>query len=451
MNWFVRRIYADAAASMPVSRASQLRFEELSELFGNPGGVHKEAVAAKAALESARKEVADIIGAHADEIVFTSGGTEGNNLAIAGVLRPYLKSGEPAHAVTLRIEHPSVLEPLMALEDEGLSVTYMPVGEEGVASAKEIGESIQDDTALISVQMINSEIGTLQPVHDIAKEVRRARKARAASAQGDALKSLGVKASPLVFHTDASQAPLWLPLNVEKLGVDLMTLDGQKFGAPRGSGVLFVRRGVALQPLIRGGGQERGLRSGTENIALAGAFALALADAQTGAERRAKRITDVRNFLLEEIVRRIPDAILNGSPSTSLGAIRSTRIANNLNISIPGLDGQMAVVALDAIGIAASTRSACGTDDEEPSYVVASLGPAPTPTSALQYGRNTSPSSNVSAKDMMPKLVSGPARGFKKKERAQNAIRFTLLPTATYAQASRVARALAQATVLYRS
>lgn len=398
--WFEKRIYADAAASMPVMRASQLRFEELSKLFGNPGGVHKEAVAAKAALEAARKEVADIIGAHADEIVFTSGGTEGNNLAIAGVLRPYLKNGEPAHAVTLRIEHPSVLEPLMVLEDEGLSVTYMPVGEEGVASAKEIGASIQDDTALISVQMINSEIGTLQPIRDIAKEVRRIRKTRAAS--GEPL--------PLLLHTDAAQSPLWLSLNVEKLGVDLMTLDGQKFGAPRGSGVLYVRRGVTLAPAIIGGGQERGLRSGTENVALAGAFALALADAQTGVPKRAKRIADVRNFLLEEIVRRIPDATLNGSPAE--------RAANNLNISIPGLDGQMATVALDALGIAASTRSACGTDDEEPSYVVASLGPA---------------------------------RGFKKKERAQNAIRFTLLSTATYAQAARIVRALAKAVALYRS
>ena len=396
---------------MPPSRTSLLRFEELSRRYGNPGGLHAEAREAKEALEAARKEVADAIGAHADEIVFTSGGTEGNNLAIEGVLRPLLNAGERAHALTLRIEHPSVLEPLMVLEEEGLEATYLPVGPKGVVSGKELGASIEEHTALVSVQMINSEIGTIEPIREIAKEIRRARKERAegSSIYGTTARERDMASPlPLYFHTDAAQAPLWLPLNVEKLGVDLMTLDGQKFGAPRGVGVLYVRRKSKLAPVLRGGGQERGVRSGTENIALAGAFATALTEAQEKVEQRAKRIADVRDYLLEEILALLPAAIVNSS--------LSERVANNLNISIPRLEGQMCVVALDAAGIAASTRSACSVGDEEPSYVVESLGPA---------------------------------KGFKKGERGRNAIRFTLLPTATYTHMRRIAKALLDTFLLH--
>ena len=410
-SFLTPRIYADAAASMPPSRRSLLKFEELSRLYGNPGGLHAEAVRAKEALEGARAEVARSIGAHADEIVFTSGGTEGNNLAIEGVLRPLLGAGERAHAVTLRIEHPSVLEPLIALEEEGLEATYLPVGPEGVASAKEVGETIEANTALVSVQAVNSEIGTLQPVREIAKEVRRVRTLRPFNRiQGRPEEFEGQQAQgglPLYFHTDASQAPPWLPLNVEKLGVDLLTLDGQKFGAPRGVGALYVRRKTALAPRILGGGQERGIRSGTENVALAGAFAVALTEAQEGAEKRSKRIADVRDYLLEEI-RKVLPATVNGS--------LERRVANNLNVSLPSLEGQMAVVALNERGVATSTRSACSEGDEGPSYVVESLGPA---------------------------------KGFKKKERAQNAIRFTLLPTATYTQMDRIVRALFDVAILH--
>ncbi len=391
------RIYADAAASMPPSRTSLRRFEELSRLYGNPGGLHAEAQQAKESLEATRKEVANAIGAHADEILFTSGGTEGNNLAVEGVLRPLLRAGQRAHAVTLRIEHPSVLEPLIALEEEGLEASYLPVGPAGVASPNEVGAALEEHTALLSVQMINSEIGTVQPLREIAKEVRRVRKARAAA--GNDL--------PLYFHTDAAQAPLWVTLNVEKLGVDLMTLDGQKFGAPRGVGALYVRRKTKLAPIMRGGGQERGARAGTENVALAGAFAAALTDAQDQAPKRATHIADVRDYLLEEI-RKVLPVTVNGS--------LSARVANNLNISLLRLEGQMAVVALDAAGIAASTRSACSEGDEEPSYVVESLGPV---------------------------------KGFKKGERARNAIRFTLLPTATYTQMNRIAKALLDAALIH--
>lgn len=397
LEFFEPRVYADAAASMPPSRAALLKFEELSRRSGNPGGLHAEARLAKEALEAARAEVARAIGARADEIIFTSGGTEGNNLALEGVLGPLIASGERAHAATLRIEHPSVLEPIMALEEEGLEASYLPVGAEGVAAAKDVGEAIEEHTALVSVQMVNSEIGTVQPIREVAKEIRRVRKERTASG-GDL---------PLYFHTDAAQAPLWIQLDVEKLGVDLMTLDGQKFGAPRGVGALYARRKTRLAPIIRGGGQEGGARSGTENVALAGAFALALTEAQEGVERRAKRIADVRDYLLEEIQKTLP-ATLNGS--------RSARVANNLNVSLPGLDGQMAVVALDERGIAASTRSACAEGDEEPSYVVSSLGPA---------------------------------KGFKKSERGRNAIRFTLLPTATYTQMRRIASALLDAALIH--
>jgi cysteine desulfurase len=345
---------------------------------------------AKRALEEAREMVAEAVGAHADEIVFTSGGTEGNVLAIEGVLRPLLKSGV-VHAITTSIEHSSVLEPLRALKDEGLQLTELPVNSAGRISTDELQEAITPETAFISIQCINSEIGTVQAIKDIAKVIRQARKTFGTS---------------IVFHCDASQAPLWKTIRVDSLGVDLLTLDGQKILGPKGVGALYVRRGTLLEALYKGGGQERGLRSGTENVPLVGAFAVALSDAQKNEDAAHKHIAKIRNLLLTEILKRLPDAVLNG-------AVGDERAPNNLHISIPGLDGQMAVIALSREGVAASTRSACDTNVEHPSHVLVALG--------------------LSQAHM------------------QSAIRLTLLPGATMYDARRIAKALAEVAQRYRN
>ncbi len=379
-----KRIYADAAATTPLSPNVEKELTRLLAVYGNPSALHKEALAAGSELDAARERIAHTIAAHADEIIFTAGGTEANNLAIFGTLRTFLQQGEKVHAITSAIEHSSVLEPLRALVEEGLELTELPVEPSGKIDIKIVREAITENTVFVSVQMVNSEIGTIQDIREIAKEIRHERSRR-------------VDALPLYFHTDASQAPLWLPLHVERLGVDLLTLDAQKIMGPKGAGALYVKRGVPLTPHMYGGGQERGLRSGTENVAFAGALTVALEEAQAGAEANTKNIATVRDFLLNEIKKMLPGVELNGQAG-------EWRIANNLNIYIPNLNGDMAVVALDAEGVAASTRSACDTDDENPSHVLSALGYSP--------------------------------------ERSKSSVRLTFLPTATQSEASRIAKTL---------
>jgi cysteine desulfurase len=396
-----KRIYADAAAGTPLSRSAKRELLRLLPLFGNSGSLHSEGVQAKQELENAREKVAKTIGAHADEIVFTSGGTEANNLALFGTLRPLLNERGELNAITSAIEHPSVLEPLRALERDGLYTTELSVNESGHIAAKELREALSEETALVSVQMVNSEMGTVQNIREIAKEIRHARNPRAALG----MESKGRPWKSLYLHTDASQAPLWLSINVEKLGIDMLTLDAQKMMGPKGAGALYIKRGTDLEPLLWGGGQEWGLRSGTENVVMAGALATALEEAQTGVKERAQRIELVRDFMFKEIQKRIPEAELNG-------AIGEGRVANNINISIPGMDAQMAVIALDTEGVAVSTRSACSSD-EEPSYVIKALGKSDT--------------------------------------KAKSAIRITLLPSATMADAAQIANALAIVAKRYRN
>ncbi|MBP7770347.1 MAG: cysteine desulfurase [Candidatus Pacebacteria bacterium] len=387
--WFrSKRIYADAAASTPLSRRAKKELVRVLDLYANPGALHKEALAAKQELDAARKTIAEAIGAHADEIVFVASGTEANNLAILGTLGPRLRMGEKLSAVTSVIEHQSVLAPLQALEREGLELSVVDVQQDGLIFANAVPDAMQANTALVSIQLINSEMGAVQPVRDIAKALRRADDG----------------ARPLL-HVDASQAPLWMAIKVEKLGADLLTLDAQKVMGPKGIGILYIKRGTLIDPVIWGGGQEKGRRAGTENAAAAASFAIALRDAQDGAQKRADKISAVRDFLLSEIKKVLPDVVVHGPSGAS-------RVANNLNISIPGLDGQMCVVAMDAAGIAISTRSACSTDDDEPSYVIVALGVAP--------------------------------------KVAKEAVRITLLPDATMADARRIAQALSEIANRYK-
>lgn len=387
MFWH-KRIYADAAAATPLSRRAQRELLRLLPLFGNAGALHAEAQAAKKEFEHARAMIAKTIGAHPDEIVFTASGTEANNLAIAGVLRPLLRVAQKTHAITTAIEHQSILEPLRALIREGLAVEEVGVEHDGVVFPNAIVEALRPDTRFVSVQLVNSEIGAIEPIKEIAKGLKRA----------------GQK---IYLHTDASQAPLWVDINVEKLGVDLMTLDAQKVLGPKGVGVLYIKRGTPIEPLLWGGKQESGLRGGTENIPLAGAFAVALADAQKGIASRATKVAKVRDYLWNEITKALPDTVLYGPPAGE------RRVANNINIGVPGLAADMAVIAMDALGVAVSTRSACTIGTEEPSHVIVALG---TPASL-----------------------------------AGTAIRITLLPDISYSHAHRIAAALKETADRYRA
>ena len=361
-----KSVYADAAAATPLTFEARARLIELLPIFANPGGLHREGVAAKNILEEARKEAAEAIGAHADEIVFTASGTESNNLAIKGTLNSY--GGEDVSAATLSTEHPSILETFVTKEKEGVAVSYVPVDGEGIVSIEVLESKLYNKTVLISVALINSEIGVIQDARAIAKMIRAVRKKR--QTEGNKL--------PILFHIDASQAPLWLRLKVDELHPDLMTLDGQKCGGPKGVGLLYVRRGVLLQPQINGGDQERRVRAGTENVPLVASFARALWVAQKNCEENAKRVAMLRDLLLQSIQKNISSVVINGS--------MEHRVANNLNISIPKLFGEMAVIALSAKGVAASTRSACSTTDEDASHVLEAIGAdTARATSALRF------------------------------------------------------------------
>lgn len=327
-----RRIYLDHAAATPQeSRVLEVMRKIAAEVYGNPSSIHKEGVAARAVLANVRKNIADIFHAHSDEIIFTSGGTESNNLAIFGtVIVP-----EKSHIVIFNIEHPSVLECVQELERRGAEVTYVPVGGGGVVSVKSVKDALRENTVLVSVMYANNEIGTIQPIAEIAKVIRQHNKA----------------GGKTLFHTDACQATNYLDMNVLRLGVDLMTWNASKIYGPKGIAALFVKRGVKLTSQIFGGGQEQGLRSGTENVPAIAGFAEAIRIAEKMKQKESARLAKLRDFFIHEILTKIPDTVLNGSAHE--------RLSNNVNISFLGADAEEIVIALDAKGIAASTGSAC--------------------------------------------------------------------------------------------
>jgi len=331
------RIYLDYVASTPVDReVLKAMMPYFTDDFGNANSIHQEGVKAKQALGNARKSVADILNARSEEIVFTSGGTESNTLAILGIINDI----KNMHAVTSTIEHPSVLEVFKALEKRGLDVTYVGVDETGVVNPKDVREAIKENTILVSIMYINNEIGTIQPISEIAKSVRSKKKEYN---------------SEIYFHTDASQAPLYLPLNILKLGVDLMTLGGHKMYGPKGVGCLFKKKDIKIT------------KAGTENIPLIVGFAKALELAEKNRESETDRVTKLRDYFIDELNNKIPEAELNGS--------REERSPNNVNIYIPNIDGEFLTVVLDSKGIACSTKSACKEDyEDEGSYVIRTLG-----------------------------------------------------------------------------
>jgi cysteine desulfurase len=344
----LKRVYLDHASTTPLDARVARTMEKIrSEAYGNPSSLHAEGVLARKVLEEARKKIAGVLNGHPDEIVFTSGGTESNNLGIFGVV----DNPATAHIIVSGIEHPSVMECVQELERRGAEVDYLPVSPEGIVSPKSVKDALRKNTVLVSVMYANNEIGTIQPIAEIAKVIRRHNK----------------EGGKTLFHTDACQATNYLDMNVLKLGVDLMTFNASKIYGPKGVGALFVRRGVKITPYIFGGGQERNLRSGTEHVAAIVAFAEAMSIAEKMKTKESARLAKLRDFFIHEVLTKIPDTVLNGSASE--------RLPNSANISFLGEDGEGIVIALDARGVAASTGSACAniSKDGKVSSVILAL------------------------------------------------------------------------------
>lgn len=329
--------------------------------FGNASSIHKEGIHAQEALDNSRKNIANILNAKTEEIIFTSGGTESNNLAIFGILNTFLNQGiniKNLHMITSIIEHPSVLEAFKEIEKLGVSVTYINTDKEGIVNIKDIKNTIQKNTILVSIMYVNNEIGTIQPISEIAKIIRHKRKEKIKSLTSD---------FPLYFHTDASQAPLYFSIDIVKLGIDMMTLCGQKIYGPKGIGCLYKNKNIKLNSIIKGGAQENGLRAGTENIPLIVGFSKALEIAERNRERESERIVKLQNYFINKLHKEIPQARLNGN--------KKLRSPNNINIYIPNIDGEFLTIILDDKGISCATRSACKEGDGlQGSYVIDALG-----------------------------------------------------------------------------
>jgi cysteine desulfurase len=346
----IRRVYLDHSATTPVDPlVLEAMLPYLTENFGNPSSVHFFGQQARAAVDRARREVAGMIGSRPNEIVFVSGGTEANNLAIRGLCESAAPLGR--HIITSAIEHSSVRGICAALEKRGWEITRLPVYDDGIVRTEDVRESLRDDTVLISLMMANNEIGTIQPIAEVGELVREQRAG-------------GRK--HLWFHTDAVQAAGRLEIDVETIGCDLLSLSAHKIYAPKGIGALYVRRGVRLLPLNIGGHQERERRAGTEAVPLIVAFGQAAQMAKTEMAGRNRQAGRLRDRFESEVATKIPDVVLNGNPAKRLPHIS--------NISFRYIEGEGLLINLDMQGVAVSTGSACSSGTLEPSPVIRALG-----------------------------------------------------------------------------
>lgn len=340
----MNKIYLDNAATTAVDEKVLDKMKPyFSEIYGNPSSFHSAGKRAQDAIEEAREKVARVLNCKTSEIIFTSGGTESDNLAILGVAR----EKKQGHIVTSKIEHPAVLEPCAYLEKQGFNVSYVKVDKDGVINPDDVVAAIQPDTFLVSIMYANNEIGAIQPIAEISKLVKKADK-------------------NILIHTDACQAGGTLDLDVERLGVDLLTLNGSKLYGPKGVGMLYIRSGVKIQPLTFGGGQEQKLKPGTENVPAIVGFAEAFDLAQKRKEKENKRLRELREKLIKGILENIDGSSLNGHPEN--------RLPNNANISFSKVEGEAVVLYLDSKGVFVATGSACSSKSLEPSHVITALG-----------------------------------------------------------------------------
>lgn len=340
----MRKVYLDHGATTRVRpEVASLMMDYLTGKFGNPSSIHSFGREAKKALEDARERVANLIGASPKEIFFTSGGTESDNLAIMGAA--YANRDKGNHIITSSIEHHAALDTCKYLEKQGYRVTYLPVTSEGMVRVEDVESAISDDTILISIMHVNNEVGTIQPIAEIGRITRE---------------------KGIIFHTDAVQSVGKIPVNVDELGVDMLTASSHKIYGPKGVGCLYVRKGTRVQAVTHGGGQERKRRPGTENLPGVVGFGLAAELAGQELYQEAERVTKLRDKLINGILNSIDEVQLNGHATK--------RIPHNVNVSIKYVEGESLLLSLDMKGIAASSGSACTSGSLDPSHVLLAMG-----------------------------------------------------------------------------
>jgi cysteine desulfurase len=343
-----KRIYMDHAATTPVDSGIMVAMKPyFGQKYGNASSLHSFGQEAKKVLEESRTAVAKLIGSQPDEIVFTSGGTESDNLAIKGIAMNAVKRGEKGHIITSQVEHHAVLHTCEQLEKEGVKVTYLPVDKQGLVNPDDVKKAIRKETILVTIMHANNEIGTIQPIAEIGKICRNA----------------GVH-----FHTDAVQSFGKVPIDVKKMNIDLLSASAHKLYGPKGVGCLYVKSGIKLQSQNIGGGHESGRRSGTENIAGIVGFANVCELGAKNMNDWAKKEAKLRDRLINGLLK-IPDSWLNGHPEK--------RLPNNVNVCFRGVEGESMLVHLDMKGVAASTGSACSSKSLEPSHVLLAIGLKP--------------------------------------------------------------------------
>lgn len=337
-------IYLDNSATTPLKKeVLDAMMPYLTEHFGNPSSIYTIGRNAKAAIEAARKQVADAIGATPAEIYFTGCGSEADNWAIKGIARAKEKKGK--HIITSAIEHHAVLHTLNYLEKRGFEVTYLPVDEFGKISLKDLEDAIRPDTILITIMTANNEVGTIQPIAEIGKIARERN---------------------IVFHTDAVQAIGVLEMNVNEMCIDMLSLSAHKFGGPKGVGALYVKNGLRPEIFMHGGAQERARRAGTENVASIVGLGKAITLATSDIPKKAEKLSNLRDYLIEHIMKEIPHVKLNGHPTD--------RLPGNANFSFHFIEGESLLLMLDLNGIAASSGSACTSGSLDPSHVLLAMG-----------------------------------------------------------------------------
>ncbi len=343
----MERIYLDYAATTPTHpEVLKVMLPYFTDVFGNPSGIHSYGQEAKGAIEEVRIKVADFIGARGEEIIFTSGGTEADNFALNGIV--FANENKGNHIITSSIEHHAMVATCKFLEKRGLKITYLPVDEYGLVRPSDVKKAITAKTVLISVMCANNEMGTIEPIAEI----------------GQVAKEAGI-----YFHTDAVQAVGHIPIDVNELGVDLLSMSAHKLYGPKGVGALYVRRGTRLLPFMHGGGQERGRRASTENTPGIAGFGRAVELAKQEMSVEAERLTGLRNKLIKSLLERIDRTRLNGHPTK--------RLPNNVNISVDFVEGESILLNLDLEGICASTGSACSSASLAPSHILLAMGLSP--------------------------------------------------------------------------
>ena len=338
------KVYMDNAATTKLSPdVLNAMMPYLTDIYGNASSVHAFGREAREGVEHARNQVAAAINASPDEIFFTAGGTESDNMAIKGVAHKYAKKGK--HIITTAIEHHAVLHTCEALEKEGYEVTYLPVDEDGLISVEQVRAAMRDDTLLVTVMFANNEVGTIEPIAEIGALCRERN---------------------VLFHTDAVQAVCHVPIDVKVMNIDLMSISAHKFHGPKGIGALYCRKGIVLEPVIVGGAQERKRRAGTENVAGIVGLGAAIERAHKNMSADMARVSALRDKLISGILKNIPHVKLNGHPTQ--------RLPQNINFSIRYIEGESILLMLDINGIAASSGSACTSGSLDPSHVLLAMG-----------------------------------------------------------------------------